>query len=183
MTEFEKHDIHPDVKAMIAHYNFDQLPVEGTLYKSTYASPVILPSGVPTATAMIGMYSNNPLSVSCFHKLTSDEVWHVYAGDPFMLVLLHDDGRCEEILMGNNPLLGQHVQYTVAANTWQAGYLIDGGRYALFGCTMAPGFCGKNFIAATARELIQTYPAQQSIIEKLSVNGNETRMPAGFSNG
>jgi len=182
MAELNNHEIHPDVKAMIAHYSFDELPVEGTLYKSTYRSSTKLFNSEPAGTAMIGMYSNNPLSVSCFHKLTSDEVWHVYAGDPFMLVLLHDDGSCEEILMGNNPILGQHVQYTIAANTWQAGYLIDGGRFALFGCTMAPGFCGKNFIAATASQLITDYPDQRALIEKLSVNGIETLMPAGFSN-
>ncbi|SFC42224.1 cupin domain-containing protein [Pseudoalteromonas denitrificans] len=71
-------NIHPDVAAMIDHYKFDQLPVEGTFYKSTYRSSLKLNSGQPAGTAMIGMYSNLPLSVSCFHKLKSDEVWHVY---------------------------------------------------------------------------------------------------------
>ena len=130
---------------------------------------------------MIGMYANNPLSVSCFHKLQSDEIWHVYAGDPFMLVLLLEDGSTKEVLMGNKLDKGQVVQYTVPANTWQAGYLIEGGRYALFGCTMAPGFRGKNFIAATAKTLIADYPEQQELIRKLSVNGSETHMPSGFA--
>jgi len=173
--------IHPDVVAMINHYKFDQLPVEGTLYKSTYRSSLKLADGSPAGTAMIGMYSNIPLSVSCFHKLQSDEVWHVYAGDPFMLLLLLADGSMREILMGNQPEKGQRVQYTVPANTWQAGYLVEGGRFALFGCTMAPGFCGKNFLAGTANELIALYPEHQEIIKKLSVNGHETKMPAGFA--
>jgi len=47
---------------------------------------------------------------------------------------------------------------------------------------MAPGFCGKNFIAATASQLITDYPDQRALIEKLSVNGIEILMPAGFSN-
>jgi len=83
--------------------------------------------------------------------------------------------------MGNQPEKGQRVQYTVPANTWQAGYLVEGGRFALFGCTMAPGFCGKNFLAGTANELIALYPEHQEIIKKLSVNGHETKMPAGFA--
>ena len=175
-------NIHPDVVAMIEHYKFDQLPVEGTFYKSTYRSSLKLNSGEPAGTAIIGMYSNLPLSVSCFHKLKSDEVWHVYGGDPFMLVLLHDDGSSEHILMGNQPQSGQKVQYTVPANTWQAGYLIEGGRFALFGCTMAPGFCGKHFLAGTSDELIPLYPDQEEIIKRLSVNGHETHMPAEFEN-
>ncbi|MDH6023611.1 cupin domain-containing protein [Vibrio splendidus] len=173
-------DIHPDVQAMIEHFQFDTLPVEGTLYKSVYRSPLKVADGEPASTAMIGMYSSVPFSVSCFHKLKSAEVWHVYGGDPFMLVLLHEDGSAEQVLMGNDPLKGQHVQYVVPENTWQAGYLIEGGLYALFGCTMAPGFCGKNFLAGTADELIRLYPDQESTIKKLSVNGHETQMPEGF---
>ena len=173
--------IHPDVQTMIDHYQFDTLPVEGTLFKSTYRSPLKIANGEPASTAMIGMYSNVPLSVSCFHKLKSAEVWHVYGGDPFMLVLLHEDGSSEQILMGNQPSKGQRVQYVVPANTWQAGYLIEGGLYALFGCTMAPGFCGKNFLAGTADKLVELYPDQETIIQKLSVNGHETNMPTGFA--
>ena len=173
-------DIHPDVQALIEHFQFDTLPVEGTLYKSVYRSPLKVANGEPASTSMIGMYSNVPFSVSCFHKLKSAEVWHVYGGDPFMLVLLYEDGSSEQVLMGNEPLKGEHVQYVVPANTWQAGYLIEGGRYALFGCTMAPGFCGKNFVAGTADGLTKLYPDQEDIIRKLSVNGHKTKMPAGF---
>lgn len=180
MNHIDVKEVHPDVQKMMGHYQFDVLPVEGTLYKSTYRSSLKLASGEPASTAMIGMYSNVPLSVSCFHKLKSAEAWHVYGGDPFMLVLLHEDGSVEEVLMGNQPEKGQNVQFVVPANTWQAGYLIEGGRYALFGCTMAPGFCGQNFLAGTAEELIKLYPEQKSLIRKLSVNGHKTKMPVGF---
>lgn len=175
-------DIHPKVQTLIEHFQFDTLPVEGTFYKSVYRSALKVASGEPVSTSMIGMYTNVPLSVSCFHKLKSAEVWHVYGGDPFMLVLLHENGTAEQVLMGNEPLKGQHIQYVVPANTWQAGYLIEGGLYALFGCTMAPGFCGKNFLAGTSDELIKLYPKQEAIIRKLSVNGEKTLMPENFEN-
>ncbi|MEH6584126.1 MAG: hypothetical protein V7754_19490, partial [Halioglobus sp.] len=61
-----------------------------------------------------------------------------------------------------------------------AGYLVEGGRYALFGCTMAPGYRGQDFVAGIADDLVQRYPEQEAIIRKLSVNGHETRMPAGY---
>ena len=180
MSASDEEKIHPDVQAVMDHYQFDRLPVEGTLFKNTYRSSQKLPNGEPVGTAIIGMYSNVPLSVSCFHKLQSDEVWHVYGGDPFILVLLHENGKTEEILMGSQPEKGQRVQCVVPANAWQAGYLVEGGRYALYGCTMAPGFCGRNFLAGTADELVGLYPDREEIIRKLSVNGHETRMPDGY---
>ena len=140
LSKAEQKGMHPDALAILKHFEFDRLPVEGTLFKSTYRSAREILDGIPAGTAMIGMYCNNPLSVSCFHRLLYDEIWHVYGGDPFELILLHPGGSSEKILMGCNPLHGEKVQLVVPANTWQAGSLVPGGRYALFGCTMAPGF-------------------------------------------
>lgn len=173
--------IHPDTEKIIKHFQFEKLPVEGTFYKSTYRSTLETESGAPAGTAMIGLYCENPLSVSCFHRLSYDEVWHVYGGDPFILILLSPDGSSEEILMGPDPLKGQKVQFVIPANTWQAGSIVPGGRYALFGCTMAPGFHGSCFEAGTADALIQQYPDRTEDIQRLSVNGYETKMPEGFA--
>jgi predicted cupin superfamily sugar epimerase len=130
---------------------------------------------------MIGMYANSPVSVSCFHRLSHDEVWHAYAGDPFSLILLHADGRCETVLMGTNPLAGAQVQYVVPAGVWQAGCLAAGGRYALFGCTMAPGFTGGCFEAGVAAELHAAYPAYAPQIQRLAIADGVTRMPQDFA--
>ncbi len=173
--------MHPDARAMLAHFQFDRLPVEGTLYKSTYRSASELPNGGPVGTAMIGMYCDEPLSLSCFHRLTHDEVWHFYGGDPLTLYLLHDDGTSQEIVLGPDPFRGDQVQYLVPAGVWQGGCLVAGGRYALFGCTMAPGFTGTCFEGAIADQLITTHPGRADIIRKLSVNGHHTQMPDGFA--
>lgn len=189
VARFDGKPVHPDTAAMLRHYRFDRLPVEGTLYRSTWRSQenagplsdVLGGGGGPAGTAMIGLYSESPESLSCFHRLAYDEVWHVYGGDPFVLVLLRPDGRSEEVLMGTNPAAGQRVQCVVPAGVWQAGSLVPGGRYALFGCTMAPGFTGGCFEAGIAAELIAQYPAQAQTIRRLAVNGNEQHMPAGFA--
>ena len=173
--------IHPDTEKIIQHYQFERLPVEGTLFKNTYCSAMETDKGTPAGTAMIGLYSENPLSVSCFHRLPYDEIWHVYGGDPFKLILLYPDGSREEILMGCDPLKGQRVQFVVPAKTWQGGFIVPGGRYALFGCTMAPGFAGADFEAAVPEDLIKQYPDCSEDIIRLSVNGHETRMPEGFT--
>jgi predicted cupin superfamily sugar epimerase len=162
---------------IIRHFGFKRLPVEGTLYIETYRSGRGLQNGQPAGTAMIGLYCREPLSLSCFHRLAYDEVWHFYLGDPLVLYLLHPDGSSEEVVMGPDLTAGQQVQFTVPAGVWQGGCLAEGGEYALFGCTMAPGFTPGCFEAGLADRLTAQYPDRADIIRKLSVNGPETRMP------
>lgn len=181
LVRFDGKPVHPDTVAMLRHYRFERLPVEGTLYRSTWRADATSTTGGPAGTAMIGLYAESPESLSCFHRLDFDEVWHVYGGDPFRLYLLHPDGRGEEVLMGGDPHAGQQVQFVVPSGVWQAGCLVPGGRYALFGCTMAPGFTGGCFEAGIAADLSKRYPKQQEIIRRLSVNGDTRHMPAGFA--
>jgi predicted cupin superfamily sugar epimerase len=173
--------MHPDVSALIELYKLEPLPVEGTLFASTYRSHRDMPDGGPLGTAMIGLYCNDPVSFSCFHRLPTDEIWHFYGGDPLRLVLLHPDGASEEVLMGSDPQAGQRVQFVVPANAWQAGHTVSGGRYSLFGCTMAPGFTSHGFEAGIAADLIERYPERADDIRRLCAVGAETRMPDGFA--
>ncbi len=172
--------VDPEIAALIEQLHLRRLPVEGTLYVQTYRSPLEVAPGVPAGTAMLGLYCHNPHSISCFHRLTSDEVWHAYAGDPFHLILLHPNGSSEEVVMGGDLLAGQQVQFVVPAHTWQAGELLPGGRYALYGCTMVPGFSAQGFEAGTAEQLSAQYPQRAADIARLSAGGQETRMPDGF---
>ena len=182
VNSFNQQPIHPDTVAMLRYYRFERLPVEGTLFKSTWRAEHKSIDKGPAGTAMIGLYANEPESVSCFHKLDYDEVWHVYGGDTFTLYLLYPDGKTEDVVMGSNIAEGEQIQYVIHAGVWQAGCLNEGGRYALFGCTMAPGFTGTCFEAGLANELIKQYPSKTDIIQKLSVNEHETKMPEGFAN-
>lgn len=171
----------PKIKTLIDHFNFKPLPAEGTFFASTWRSNQDFPNGSPVGTAMIGMYCNDPLSQSLFHRLPVDEVWHFYGGDPFRLVLLFPDGCSSEIVMGSDPLVGQRPQYVVQAGTWQAAHLIDGGLYALFGCTMAPGFTGAMYEGAKRSDLLTAYPYCRIDIMRLSDEEAETSMPQGFA--
>jgi predicted cupin superfamily sugar epimerase len=173
-------DMHPDARAILDRFGFEKLPVEGTFYRNTWRSVREIGPGAPAGTAMLGLYCNEPLSASCFHRLAYDEVWHFYSGDPLALILLHPDGTSGEVVLGSDILSGQICQFVVPAHTWQAGSLCPGGRYALFGCTMAPGFTGAIFEAGIASDLIRQYPGRAADIERLSINGSLTRMPKDF---
>jgi predicted cupin superfamily sugar epimerase len=57
--------------------------------------------------------------------------------------------------------------------------LIAGGRYALYGCTMAPGFTAAGFEAGTAAYLTPRYPARAVDIARYAVRGDDHVMPPG----
>ena len=141
------------------------LPVEGTLFAETYRSDATAPSGGPAGTAGVGLFCNEPASRSLFHRLAFDEVWHFYAGDPLRLVLLHPDGSDDEVVLG----AGHAVQHAIPAGVWQAGELLQGGEWALYGCTMAPGFTPSCFEGGEVERLLATHPARAEDIERLGV--------------
>ena len=172
----------PLVERLIEHYGLEPLPVEGTLFASTYRSAANTSDGGPVGTAMVGMYAHQPLSRSLFHRLTSDEIWHFYGGDPIRLILLHPDGTSTDVRLGPDATAGHRVQLVIPAGTWQAGELHPDGTYGLFGCTMAPGFTGSGFVAGTRAELLASHPDRAVDIERLAVpDGHDTTMPDGFA--
>ena len=82
--------------------------------------------------------------------------------------------------LGSDPFKGQFIQFVIPAGVWQAGHMIQNGRYSLFGCTVAPGFTGDIFEGSTRETLLQLYPDRAEDINQLSVSG-ETSMPEGFA--
>ena len=170
-----------EVKALIEHFKLEPLPVEGTLFASTYRSKREFGDGKPFGTAIIALFCDKPHSVTVFHKLPVDEIWHFYSGDPLRLVLLYPDGSSRDVIMGNNPLQKQYVQFVVPAGVWQAGHMLEGGKYSLFGCTMAPGFTDNMFEGGTYEQLIDLYPERTEDINRFCCDKNVTRMPLGFA--
>ena len=171
----------PKIKALIDHFQFTPLPAEGTLFASTWRSAQEFDDGSPVGTAMIGMYCSDPLSQSFFHRLPVDETWHFYGGDSLRLVLLAPDGSSSEVIMGSDPLKGEQVQFVVHAGIWQAGEIMKGGSYSLFGCTLAPGFTGSMYEGGVREVLLASYPDRRDDILNLTANDAETRMPEGFA--
>jgi len=170
-----------DVRQIIAHFGLTTLPSEGTLFASTYRSSGNVDGGGPQGTAMIGMYCDDPPSHSLFHRLPVDEVWHFYAGDPLRLILLFPDGTSSDVTLGGDPLAGYRVQFVVPAGVWQAGHLVAGGRYALFGCTMAPGFTGAMYEGGARQRLLAHCPERAGDIARFGCDDEDVQMPDGFA--
>ncbi len=165
------------IEDIIRRFGLSLLPVENTYLKQTYRSKQTGADGQPTGTAIIGLYCDEPRSLSCFHRLSIDEVWHFYDGDPFELHLLCEHGESKTVVMGRNWREGQRFQCVVPAGVWQGGCIALGGTYSLYGTTMAPGFTTGCFKAGVMEDLIKKYPHEEAIIRKLCVNGDVTMLP------
>jgi predicted cupin superfamily sugar epimerase len=158
-----------DVAWLVDHFGLELLPVESTYFVRTYTSPTRSADGSAAGSAIIGLFAREPRSRSLFHTVSCDEMWHFYAGDPFRLVLLHPDGSHETVVMGPDLAGGQRVQHLVPAGVWQAAELVEGGEWALFGCTGTPEFTSDAFRGGHADELLATHPARHDDIARLSV--------------
>jgi uncharacterized protein len=158
-----------DVAWLVDHFGMQVLPVESTYVVRTYTSSARAADGSAAGSAIIGLFAREPRSRSLFHCVDCDEMWHFYAGDPFRLVVLHADGSSEEIVLGPDLAAGQRVQHLVPARAWQAAELVDGGEWALFGCTVTPEFTADAFRGGHAEELLATHPDRRVDIGRLSV--------------
>lgn len=148
---------------LISHFGMEMLSGEGTYVKQVYAGGTDS-AGVPAVTCMYGLYSDDPPSLSLFHRLTVDEVWSWYEGDPLELFLLKPDGTTAYEVLGPDTVSGQRYQFTIPAGTWQAGRLLPGGTYCLYGCTCVPGFTPECFTAGDRNVLIADYPESEELI-------------------
>ena len=65
---------------------------------------------------------------SVWHRVTSDEVWHFYEGDPLELLTRDTTMRLD----------ADHRVHVIRAGEWQSARPL--GEYVLVGCTVGPGF-------------------------------------------
>lgn len=113
-------------------------------------------------------YLLTPDQRSALHRLPTDEIFHFYLGDPVMQLRLHSDGTSQIIILGTDLESGQRPQVVVPGGTWQGAILSPGGRFALLGTTMAPGFDYSEYEPGSRDELTKLYPGHAELIHKLT---------------
>ncbi len=166
------------------HFQFIPLPVEGGFYKQTYKAGELLPDDLlpagcegphPMGTVILYFYTDDPDSFSAIHKLPLDETYHFYMGDPVEMLLLYPDGKTERVILGQDVLNGQRVQFTVPRGVWQSSHLLPGGQYALAGTTMSPGYADSDYLGGDRDEMIRLYPQEADLIRTLTRPGAPLR--------
>jgi predicted cupin superfamily sugar epimerase len=133
---------------LIAALDLKPLPREGGHYRETYRSP--------HSTAIYYLLTAD--TCSALHRLPGDEVYHFYLGDSVELLLLDEVGGGRVVTLGPDVLGGQRVQTVVPGGMWQGSALRPGGRLALMGTTMAPGFEFAHYEAGERERLIAAFP-------------------------
>jgi uncharacterized protein len=113
-------------------------------------------------------YLLEPGSFSEIHRLASDEIFHFYLGDPVEMLQLAPDGAAQTFVIGNDLARGQHPQLLVPKNVWQGSRLLPGGKVALLGCTVIPGFDYADYESGARSELMREYPQSAELIQALT---------------
>ena len=158
----------PSVDELIAHWKLEPMGTENVLFTQSYLSDQQDSKGNPVYTAIVALITSDPESYSDMHRLANDELWHFYLGDTLELLLLYPGGESELILLGQDVLAGEKLQYLVPAGVWMGAVLKNGGEYAVFGNTMAPGFTEEDFDIGIEQELLSAWPQRAELISRLT---------------
>jgi predicted cupin superfamily sugar epimerase len=162
-----------DANELIRYLRLEPLPIEGGYFRQTWSSDdlVSIPgydSPRPAGTAIYYLLTSDPDSFSAMHRLATGEIYHFYLGDPVEMLLLAEGAPGRRIILGHDLLGGQHVQYVVPRSVWQGSRLISGGRFALLGTTMAPGFDARDFTLGRRQDLLLCFPECAALIRELT---------------
>lgn len=163
---------------LIALLGLKPLPGEGGYYAESYRSTETVSAPAlpgryqgPRAWGTAIYYLLTPDTCSLLHRLQSDEIYHFYLGDPVELLQLRPDGSGGTCLLGHALDQDMRVQVTVPRGVWQGSRLRPGGRVALLGTTMAPGFEFMDCELASRESLCRCYPAFAELIHALTSAG------------
>jgi predicted cupin superfamily sugar epimerase len=147
------------------------LPEEGGFFRETWRSTFACGHRA-SGTAIYYLITDGPDGFSAFHSLGFDELYHFYAGDPVELHLLEPGRPAALSMLGIDFAAGQRPQVLVPAGSIQGARMAGGGRWALLGTTMAPGYDPSDFRLSRRDELLAAYPESALLIEALTRLGH-----------
>ena len=137
---------------------------EGGWYRETFRSAerVTTARGNTRSASTAIYFLLTAETFSAFHRLSADETWHFYRGDPIAIEIIDPGGRHEQRVIG----VGEALQSTVAAGAHFAAHVDTPGGYALVGCDVAPGFEFADFALTTRAMLTAAYPQFAPLIAR-----------------
>lgn len=164
-----------DADDIIRILKLEPLAGEGGYYRETYRSRGKIPQhDLPSTyqgdkhfgTAVY--YLVTPGAFSALHRLPGDEIFHFYLGDPVIMLQLYPEDGGRKVILGNDIERGQNLQVEVPGGVWQGLCLMEGGKFALMGTTMVPGFDYEDFELGNREQLKILFPSFPQLIERLT---------------
>ena len=167
-----------ELAQLVARLKLQPLPREGGWSAPVWRSEVRLAgaalparygAGAERAAASSILYLLAGEDFSALHRLCSDEVWQFHAGDAVELLRLGPDGGSGSwTRLGPAVSAGDAPQAVVPHGVWQGARLVPGGRWALVGCTMAPGWDEADFELGQRAALAAAWPQWAETIAALT---------------
>jgi len=145
-------------------------PIEGGWFLETWRSAEVIPAQAlerhpgPRSAGTAIYYLLTADTFSEMHRLPGDELFHFYLGDPVEMLQLYPDGTHVLTTLGTDLAAGMRPQLCVPRGVWQGSRVRAGGRWALLGATMAPGFDYADYQSGERELLIRRYPAAADAI-------------------
>src|SRR5262249_8421528 len=141
---------------------------EGGYFRETFRAPLEVSTTKGPRAAHTAIYFLLPSGAfSAFHRVSSDEVWHYYDGDPLDLHLIDEAGTYSCVRLGRDIARGEVPQHVVPAGVWQAA-APHGELHTLCGCTVAPGFDFRDFEMPPRETLLAQVPMCADIIRSMT---------------
>jgi len=81
---------------------------------------------------------------------------------------LRENGKGGMVVIGNDLMRGQRPQVVVERGVWQGSRLVEGGRWALLGCTVSPGFEFDDYESGERESLCAEWPEFAEVITSLT---------------
>ena len=162
------------VEEIISQLNLKPHP-EGGFFAETYRSDELIPENI-LPERYIGersfgtciYYLLTTDTFSAMHRIKSDEIFHFYSGDPVEMLQLYPDGTSKVVILGHDIKNGMNPQVIVSEGVWQGARLVKGGKYALLGTTVSPGFEFEDFEVGIREMLVEAYPEQREMVISLT---------------
>ena len=135
---------------------------EGGFYREIFrsTSSVQPADSRPPRAALTTIYFLLPSGVSSrWHRVTSDEVWHLYEGGPLELRMAPPNASNVTRTTLGRALTSDGPVCAVPSGWWQSARPV--GDYALVGCTVGPGFAFADFT------MIDDDPSAAELIARL----------------
>ncbi|MCP5108538.1 MAG: cupin domain-containing protein [bacterium] len=157
---------------IIKKLKLEKHPAEGGYFSETYRSPetiMVKNRGKRSyGTAIYYLLTNEENVFSEMHRVDGDEIFHFYLGDPVEMLHLYPGGKGKKLIFDNFIEADIQPQVIVPAGVWQGARLVPGGKFALMGTTMAPGFEYSDYLSGSRKELIESYPQFKQLITVLT---------------
>jgi len=173
-----------NAQEIISHFGMRPHP-EGGFFRRTYEAPQILsademPCGFmgprPVSTAILFLLQQG--HYSRLHRIRQDELWHFYMGGPLRLACIDTHGYPREVMLGQDILAGQHVQFTIPGGCWFGATPAPGTQFTLVGCTVSPGFDMEDLRLGQPEELTLRYPMAKDCIREFCPPLNDAQREA-----